>query len=135
MFRRDGQRIAGDLGLTQERLFCCVRDFMFYHVEGASVNMSRSGLALYAMLRGEGVIVAIDAVLQRTMPLLMEKAVMELENGGTYPLDDVVHHLVQAGYSRTEQVKGRVSCPAVILDVSHLRRRSRCEFFGDEIAP
>ncbi|HHT16562.1 MAG TPA: transcription-repair coupling factor [Papillibacter sp.] len=136
------KRIAGDLeALTQEKaVLLRARDFMFYHVEGASRQHEQERLrALYAMLRGEGVIVAtIDAVLQRTMPpLLMEKAVMELENGGTYPLDDVVHHLVQAGYSRTEQVEGpgQFALRGGILDVYSPAEEEpfRCEFFGDEI--
>jgi len=136
------RRIAGDLeALTQEKaVLLSARDFMFYNVEGASRQHEQERLrALYGMLRGEGIVVAtVDGALQRTMPpKLMANAVLELKNGGSYDLGEVLALLTRAGYSRTDQVEGpgQFALRGGILDVFSPAEDEpfRCEFFGDEI--
>jgi len=136
------RRIAGDLeALTQEKaVLLSARDFMFYNVEGASRQHEQERLrALYGMLRGEGIVVAtVDGALQRTMPpKLMANAALELKNGGSYDLGEVLALLTRAGYSRTDQVEGpgQFALRGGILDVFSPAEDEpfRCEFFGDEI--
>ena len=136
------RRIAGDLeALTQEKaVLLSARDFMFYNVESASRQHEQERLrALYGMLRGEGIVVAtVDGALQRTMPpKLMANAALELKNGGSYDLGEVLALLTRAGYSRTDQVEGpgQFALRGGILDVFSPAEDEpfRCEFFGDEI--
>ncbi|MBD5153629.1 MAG: transcription-repair coupling factor [Oscillibacter sp.] len=96
--------------------------------------------ALYELTGGEDcvVVATAEALLQKTSPPQnLRTAAIELENGGRYDLEDLSRRLVEAGYSRSDQVEGvgQFALRGGILDVFSplMEEPVRCEFFDDEI--
>ena len=96
--------------------------------------------ALYELAdRGGSVMVATaEALLQKTSsPERLREAAISLETGGRYDLEALPGRLVEAGYSRADQVEGvgQFALRGGILDVFSplMEEPVRCEFFDDEI--
>ncbi len=128
--------------LTQESaLLLSAREFTFYNVENASKQTDQQRLrALYALAAGTAktVIATPDSLMQRTVPAETLLAMsFTLKLGGEYEIDTVVSRLIEAGYTRSEQVEGagQYSVRGGILDFFSPADEApvRCEFFGDEI--
>ena len=83
-------------------------------------------------------IMSWDALSQRTMPKnVLLRAAFTLETGKEYPMEDLLHRLTGAGYSRCGMVEGpgQFSVRGGILDVYSpaADQPFRAEFFGDEL--
>ena len=83
-------------------------------------------------------IMSWDALSQRTMPKdVLLRAAFTLETGKDYPMEDLLHRLTGAGYSRCGMVEGpgQFSVRGGILDVYSpaADQPFRAEFFGDEL--
>ena len=96
--------------------------------------------ALYELTGGENIVVVAtaEALLQKTSPpRRLREAAITLENGGRYDLEALPRCLVEAGYSRADQVEGvgQFALRGGILDVFSplMEEPVRCEFFDDEI--
>ena len=84
------------------------------------------------------VVATCEALLQRTSPpSRLQEAAMTLELGTRCDLDNLPRRLVDAGYTRAEQVEGvgQFALRGGILDVFSplMEEPVRCEFFDDEI--
>ena len=95
--------------------------------------------ALHELVSGNGgvLVTTAEALLQKTSPPeKLREAVIALEAGGRYDLEDLSRRLVDAGYSRADQVEGvgQFALRGGILDVYSplMEEPVRCEFF-DEI--
>ena len=96
--------------------------------------------ALHQMAAGNApiVVATVDALLARTMPPhRLSELSMTLETGGRADLKELTDRLLQAGYSRCDQVEGvgQFALRGGILDVFSplMEQPVRCEFFDDEI--
>ena len=96
--------------------------------------------ALHELVSGNGgvLVTTAEALLQKTSPPeKLREAVMALEAGGRYDLEDLPRRLVDAGYSRADQVEGvgQFALRGGILDVYSplMEEPVRCEFFDDEV--
>lgn len=96
--------------------------------------------ALYELCRGEGqvVVATAEAMLQKTSPPdKLRNSVMTLAVGERYDLGELPRRLVDAGYSRADQVEGvgQFALRGGILDVFSplMEEPVRCEFFDDEV--
>ena len=97
--------------------------------------------ALYALSqRGDAPIVVCTAegLLQKTSPpARLRDAALTLSMGERYDLNDLPRRLVDAGYSRADQVEGvgQFALRGGILDVYSpvMEEPVRCEFFDDEV--
>ncbi|MBQ7344658.1 MAG: transcription-repair coupling factor [Oscillospiraceae bacterium] len=83
-------------------------------------------------------IMSWDALSQRTMPKdVLLRSAFTLETGKEYPMEDLLHRLTGAGYSRCGMVEGpgQFSVRGGILDVYSpaADQPFRAEFFGDEL--
>ncbi|MGE4484352.1 MAG: transcription-repair coupling factor [Oscillospiraceae bacterium] len=139
----EAKRMASDISVfTGEHVPVLLsREFTFYDAEGVSRQAEHKRLsALYRMKGGISPIVSCtaDGLLQRTLPPeCLDEAAFVLENGKSYPLDEVTEKLFKAGYRRTEQVEGtgQFALRGGILDFFSPAYEApvRCEFFGDDI--
>ena len=140
---REARQLAGDLqSLTGETpVTLLAREWQFRPNAVSSREWERSRLAaLHQMAAGNApiVVATVDALLARTMPphRLAELSVT-LEVGGRADLKELTDRLLQAGYSRCDQVEGvgQFALRGGILDVFSplMDQPVRCEFFGDEI--
>ena len=140
---REARQLAGDLqSLTGETpVTLLAREWQFRPNAVSSREWERSRLAaLHQMAAGNApiVIATVDALLARTMPphRLAELSVT-LETGGRADLKELCNRLLQAGYSRCDQVEGvgQFALRGGILDVFSplMEQPVRCEFFDDEI--
>jgi len=96
--------------------------------------------ALYELASGEHpvIVATAEALLQKTSPpAQLREAVVKLKVGGRYDLEDLARRLVEAGYSRADQVEGvgQFALRGGILDVFSplMAEPVRCEFFDDEV--
>ena len=96
--------------------------------------------ALHELVSGNGgvLVTTAEALLQKTSPPeKLREAVVTLEAGGRYDLEDLSRRLVDAGYSRADQVEGvgQFALRGGILDVYSplMEEPVRCEFFDDEV--
>ena len=96
--------------------------------------------ALYELASSENIVIVAtaEALLQKTSPpRRLREAAITLENGGRCDLEDLPRRLVEAGYSRADQVEGvgQFALRGGILDVFSplMEEPVRCEFFDDEI--
>ena len=96
--------------------------------------------ALYELANSENIVIVAtaEALLQKTSPpQRLREAAITLENGGRCDLEDLPRRLVEAGYSRADQVEGvgQFALRGGILDVFSplMEEPVRCEFFDDEI--
>ena len=140
---REARQLAGDLqSLTGETpVTLLAREWQFRPNAVSSREWERSRLAaLHQMAAGNApiVVATVDALLARTMPphRLAELSVT-LETGGRADLKELTDRLLQAGYSRCDQVEGvgQFALRGGILDVFSplMEQPVRCEFFDDEI--
>ena len=140
---REARQLAGDLqSLTGETpVTLLAREWQFRPNAVSSREWERSRLAaLYQMAAGNApiVVATVDALLARTMPphRLAELSVT-LETGGRADLKELTDRLLQAEYSRCDQVEGvgQFALRGGILDVFSplMEQPVRCEFFDDEI--
>ena len=140
---REARQLAGDLqSLTGETpVTLLAREWQFRPNAVSSREWERSRLAaLHQMAAGNApiVVATVDALLARTMPphRLAELSVT-LEVGGRADLKELTDRLLQAGYSRCDQVEGvgQFALRGGILDVFSplMEKPVRCEFFDDEI--
>ena len=140
---REARQLAGDLqSLTGETpVTLLAREWQFRPNAVSSREWERSRLAaLHQMAAGNApvVVATVDALLARTMPphRLAELSVT-LETGGRADLRELTDRLLQAGYSRCDQVEGvgQFALRGGILDVYSPGAEApvRCEFFGDEL--
>ena len=140
---REARQLAGDLqSLTGEApVTLLAREWQFRPNAVSSREWERSRLAaLHQMAAGNApiVVATVDALLARTMPphRLAELSVT-LETGGRADLKELCDRLLQAGYSRCDQVEGvgQFALRGGILDVFSplMEQPVRCEFFDDEI--
>ena len=140
---REARPLAGALqSLTGETpVTLLAREWQFRPNAVSSREWERSRLAaLHQMAAGNApiVVATVDALLARTMPphRLAELSVT-LETGGRADLKELCDRLLQAGYSRCDQVEGvgQFALRGGILDVFSplMEQPVRCEFFDDEI--
>lgn len=140
---REARQLAGDLqSLTgQEPVTLLAREWQFRPNAVASREWERSRLAaLYRMASGAvpAVVVTIDALMTRTLPPQRLAALsVTLRPSDQVELGALTERLVQAGYSRCEQVEGvgQFAIRGGILDVFSplMEQPVRCEFFDDEV--
>ena len=118
-----------------------MRDFTFYPAEAASRQAEQKRVAaLYALAAKEAsvTVASVSGLIQRTIPpeTLLRSAFV-IEDGGSYPMEEVEAALVRCGYARTEQVEGpgQFARRGGILDFFSPAERFpvRIEFWGDEI--
>ena len=136
-------RLAGDLetllGVPALRLYARELFVRAGAVASRQWEMARIG-ALYEMARGQGrlLVCTAEGLLQKTAPAqrLLDSAIT-LEIGGRWDLSDLPRRLVDAGYTRADQVEGvgQFALRGGILDVFSplMEEPVRCEFFDDEI--
>ena len=140
---REGRQLAGDLrALTgEEAVLLLPREWQLRPIAVASREWERNRLAaLHVLAAGEPrlIIATADALMQRTLPpQLLRKLTAELKVGGQADIKALAQTLLDAGYSRCDQVEGpgQFALRGGILDVySPLHDQPiRCEFFDDEI--
>ena len=140
---REAQQLAGDLkSLTgTEPVTFFAREWQFRPNAVSSREWERSRLAaLHRMAQGAApvVVATVDALLARTMPPhRLAELSMTLEVGGRADLKELTDRLLQAGYTRCDQVEGvgQFALRGGILDVFSplMEQPVRCEFFDDEI--
>ena len=140
---REARQLAGDLqSLTGETpVTLLAREWQFRPNAVSSREWERSRLAaLHQMAAGNApvVVATVDALLARTMPPhRLTELSMTLETGGRADLKELTDRLLQAGYSRCDQVEGvgQFALRGGILDVFSplMEQPVRCEFFDDEI--
>ena len=140
---REAQQLAGDLkSLTgTEPVTFFAREWQFRPNAVSSREWERSRLAaLHRMAQGAApvVVATVDALLARTMPRpRLAELSMTLEVGGRADLKELTDRLLQAGYTRCDQVEGvgQFALRGGILDVFSplMEQPVRCEFFDDEI--
>ncbi len=117
------------------------RDLTLYDAAGVSrVWEQRRLRQLYDLGRGQSrlQILSWESLCLRTMPRqVLFAASFSLQVGGSYRLEELLDHLVGAGYSRCTMVEGpgQFALRGGILDVFSPAqdRPVRCEFFGDEL--
>ena len=140
---REAQQLAGDLkSLTgTEPVTFFAREWQFRPNAVSSREWERSRLAaLHRMAQGAApvVVATVDALLARTMPPHRLAALsVTLEPGERADLNRLTAQLMQAGYTRCDQVEGvgQFALRGGILDVFSplMEQPVRCEFFDDEI--
>ena len=140
---REARQLAGDLqSLTGEMpVTLLAREWQFRPNAVSSREWERSRLAaLHQMAAGNApvVVATVDALLARTMPPhRLAELSLTLEVGGRTDLKELTDRLLQAGYSRCDQVEGvgQFALRGGILDVFSplMEQPVRCEFFDDEI--
>ncbi len=135
---REARQLAGDLqSLTgQMPVTLLAREWQFRPNAVSSREWERSRLAaLHQMAAGNApiVVATVDALLARTMPpYRLAELSMTLETGGRADLKELTDRLLQAGYSRCDQVEGvgQFALRGGILDVFSplMEKPVRCEF-------
>ncbi|MBQ9535185.1 MAG: transcription-repair coupling factor [Clostridia bacterium] len=117
------------------------RDMTFHNIYGMSREYEHARIAaLHSFRSGSSrfMTASADAMMLRTMPPeVMERACISLNGNGTYDLSELAVRLLDAGYTRTEQVEGpgQFALRGGILDVFPAGAEAplRAEFWGDEI--
>ena len=117
------------------------RDLTLYDAAVVSRAWEQKRLRqLYALGRGDTPIQILswESACQRTLPpAVLSHAVIVLETGREYKIDDLISKLVSAGYSRCGMVEGvgQFDIRGGILDVFSpaCEKPVRVEFFGDEL--
>jgi transcription-repair coupling factor (superfamily II helicase) len=92
--------------------------------------------ALQALQEGATVVVEAPALLERFPPFAMQPQPLRLASGACVAFDELPRRLVELGYGRVEQVRGRgeFAVRGGIVDVYPTAGEpTRAEFWGDEI--
>lgn len=117
------------------------RDFEFRQIESVSKEYEEIRIGVLSRILDKSCKIcfcSIDAVLQHTIPKdeLLNKT-FTIDFNKTYNIDDIVRKLVQAGYTKRDQVDGiaQFSLRGGILDIFPPNRKNpvRIEFWDDEI--
>ncbi len=117
------------------------KEFAFRHLEGQSKEYEYARLGVLARLAERScqvVVMSAEAAAQLTIPPEVLRAnSMELKNGGSYAVDDLIKRLTSAGYARRPQIDGvaQFSVRGGIIDIFPPGESApiRIEFWGDEI--
>lgn len=118
-----------------------MRDFTFYPTEAASRQAEQKRIsALYALAKGKSQVtaVSVSGLIQRCMPpeTLLDAAFV-IEDGKSYPIEEIEQALIRCGYVKTEQVEGpgQFARRGGILDFFSPSDHEpvRVEFWGDDI--
>ncbi|MBQ4382396.1 MAG: transcription-repair coupling factor, partial [Oscillospiraceae bacterium] len=117
------------------------RDFVFYNADVVSREGERRRIdALDALLTGRGrmIVATPEGLCTRTMPPdVFAEMTFEIENGGSYDVEELTERFIKAGYSRSDAVEGpgQFSRRGGILDFFSPGSEApvRCEFFGDQV--
>ena len=118
-----------------------MRDFIFYSAEAVSrQNEQRRISALYNLAKGSAPVVtaSVSGLIQRTIPKdMLLRSAFTIEEGGSYPIEDIEDALIRCGYSKCEQVEGQgqFARRGGILDFFSPGEQEpvRIEFWGDDI--
>ncbi len=138
----EAQRICQDFTAMGLRSFIYpIRDFTFRNVESASREYEHQRIQVLSRILKHDfdiVIACMDAALQYTIPPHeLEGRIIELKQGQTVGLEQVVQSLVRCGYVRAEQIDGtgQFAVRGGILDffTPDAPYPVRIEFWGDEI--
>ena len=136
-------RMAGDLetllGVRPLRIFA--RELFVRAGTVISRQWEHSRIAaLYELCQGRGrvVVATAEGLLQKTSPpQRLAQCTLTLEVGGRWDLAQLPRQLVDAGYTRADQVEGvgQFALRGGILDVFSpgMEQPVRAEFFGDEV--
>jgi transcription-repair coupling factor (superfamily II helicase) len=127
------------LGIEVDTLI--MRDFVFFNTEALSRQGEQKRLsALYRAAKGDSqvTVASVSGLIQRTIPPeTLLKAVMVIEDGGSYPPEQVEEALLRCGYQPTQQVEGpgQFARRGGILDFFSPGDHEpvRIEFWGDDI--
>lgn len=119
----------------------CHRDFTFYNAEGVSRQMEQSRIKNLSemQLGSAGAVVAtVPALIQRSITKkALNGLLFKIEARQGISIKEVIQKLIDAGYSRTDQVEGsgQFASRGGILDFYSpaFDLPVRCEFWGDEI--
>ena len=140
---KEARRQCADLRILtgSEPVLLPSREWQFHPSVAASRDWEHQRLAaLYRLAQGEAdvIVTTADALVSRCCPPeVLRQAALTLRIGGRYDLNELVVHLIAAGYTRTEQVEGagQFALRGGILDVYSPQGENavRCEFFDDEI--
>ncbi|MBE6940386.1 MAG: transcription-repair coupling factor [Ruminococcaceae bacterium] len=140
---REAQRICADLTalLGIDPILLPQREWQLRPTAVASHQWENRRLAaLYRLLQEPSPVVVstVGALTQRCIPpQVLTASVLTLRQDGVWNLEQLCLQLVQAGYTRTEQVEGpgQFSLRGGILDVFSpgAEHPIRCEFFDNEI--
>ena len=123
---REARTLAADLGILTgaEPVVLLAREWQFRPGAIASREWERSRLAALYALSGEGaaktVVTTVDALMARTLPpRLLASLAMELRMGQQVDPQALTERLVNAGYTRCDQVEGvgQFALRGGILDV------------------
>ena len=117
------------------------RSFTFHNAATVSRQWEHKRLALLRGLSAGEVpflVATVEGLLQRTLPpAVLEECCISLKVGESHDLNELAEKLVDAGYSRCDQVEGvgQFALRGGILDVyaPGMDRPARIEFFGDEV--
>ncbi len=137
-------QIAEQIDAFMGRKCCSVlpsRDLTFHPMEVVSREWEHRRIgALYTFLTGKSrvLVASFEAAACRTIPpRILQQNLLTLKNGAVYVLDDIVRHLVDAGYKRSSAVEGagQFSVRGGILDLFSPQYDDpvRIEFFDNEI--
>ena len=140
---REARQLASDLEvlLGEKAILLLSREYQLRPIAVASREWERTRLtALHALASGEGhlVVATVDALMSRTMPpALLQRLTVTLEVGRQYEVAALSDTLLDAGYTRCDQVEGpgQFALRGGILDVFSplMDQPVRCEFFDDEV--
>ena len=140
---REARQLSADLEalLGTKAVLLLGREWQLRPIAVASREWERSRiLALHALAAEDCplVVTTADALMGRTLPpSLLQKLTVTLSIGQRYDVADLTARLLDAGYSRCDQVEGpgQFALRGGILDVYSplMDQPVRCEFFDDEI--
>ena len=140
---KEAQRQCADLRILTscEPVLLPGREWQFHPAVAASREWEYRRLAaLYRLAQSETdvIVTTVDALVSRCCPPeVLRQSALTLRIGERHNLNELVSHLVAAGYTRTEQVEGagQFALRGGILDIysPHGENAVRCEFFDDEI--
>ena len=137
---RDAEELADDLALFLEdvTLAPAWETLPFEHVSPNISTMARRAAARHRLARGGGpavVVASIRSAIQRLSPSSPDPLI--LARNDEVALDDLVRHLADLGYSRTDRVegKGEFAVRGGIVDVFPAQDEEpvRLDFYGDTV--
>ena len=137
-------KTADDINTFAGKRTACVfpeKEYVFAAMEGASneyVHRRLEALSLISSGQCRVMCASAMAAAQATIPPEVLKSYsFELKVGGEVSVDDLVHKLLAAGYSRCEMVEGQAqfSVRGSVIDIFPVSEREpvRIELWGDEI--
>ncbi len=138
---RDAEELVDDLELFIEAplLLPAWGTLPFEHISPNVSTMASRCLARHRLMKGQPgtvVVASVRAAIQRVSPTKVTPVTVTM--GEERDFDDLLHQLVEAGYTRTDRVeaRGEIAVRGGIIDVAPAQGTSpvRIEFWGDEIS-